>query len=64
MAVLEIEDLEIRYRSRGAEAQAVKGVSLQVEPGECLGLIGESGCGKSTIAKAVMGLLPDRKSVV
>jgi oligopeptide/dipeptide ABC transporter ATP-binding protein len=58
MAVLEIEDLEIRYRSRGAEAQAVKGVSLRVEPGECLGLIGESGCGKSTIAKAVMGLLP------
>ena len=41
MAVLEIKDLEIRYRSRGAEAQAVKGVSLQVEPGECLGLIGE-----------------------
>ena len=58
MAVLEIENLEIRYRSRGAEAQAVKGVSLQLQPGECLGLIGESGCGKSTVAKAVMGLLP------
>jgi oligopeptide/dipeptide ABC transporter ATP-binding protein len=58
MAVLEIENLEIRYRSNGAEAQAVKGVSLKLEPNECVGLIGESGCGKSTIAKAVLGMLP------
>jgi oligopeptide/dipeptide ABC transporter ATP-binding protein len=58
MAVLEIENLEVRYRSGAAEAQAVKGVTLSVKSNECLGLIGESGCGKSTIAKAVMGLLP------
>ena len=58
MAVLEIENLDVRYRSGTAEAQAVKGVTLNVRSNECLGLIGESGCGKSTIAKAVMGLLP------
>lgn len=63
MAVLEIEDLEIRYRTRGAQAQAVKGVSLHLQAGECLGLIGESGCGKSTIAKAVMGLLPGNAAI-
>jgi oligopeptide/dipeptide ABC transporter ATP-binding protein len=56
--MLEIEDLDVRYRADGREARAVSGVSLTLEAGECLGLIGESGCGKSTIAKAVMGLLP------
>jgi oligopeptide/dipeptide ABC transporter ATP-binding protein len=58
MPVLEIEDLEVRYRAGAREARAVAGISLALEAGECLGLIGESGCGKSTIAKAVMGLLP------
>jgi oligopeptide/dipeptide ABC transporter ATP-binding protein len=58
MAVLKIDDLDVRYRSGGREARAVAGVSLALEKGECLGLIGESGCGKSTIAKAVMGMLP------
>jgi oligopeptide/dipeptide ABC transporter ATP-binding protein len=63
MAVLEINDLEICFRSGGAEARAVDGISLSVEEGECLGLIGESGCGKSTIAKAVMGILPRSAAV-
>ena len=38
--------------------KAVDGVSLEVAPGECLGLVGESGCGKSSLALAVMGLVP------
>jgi len=58
MAVLKIDNLEVRYRAGDREARAVAGVSLELNEGECLGLIGESGCGKSTIAKAVMGLLP------
>ena len=58
MALLEIDSLEVRYRSAGAEAHAVDRVSLTLDRHECLGLIGESGCGKSTLAKAVMGILP------
>jgi len=59
MAVLEIENLSIAYRAAGGrEAKAVDGVSLSIEDGEYLGLVGESGCGKSTIAKAILGILP------
>lgn len=58
MALLEIDQLEVRYRSAGAEAHAIDRLSLRLDRHECLGLIGESGCGKSTLAKAVMGILP------
>ncbi|HMK78771.1 MAG TPA: ABC transporter ATP-binding protein [Xanthobacteraceae bacterium] len=53
-ALLEIEDLEVSF---GARTAAVRGVSLQVEKGETHCLVGESGCGKSVTALAVMGLL-------
>jgi peptide/nickel transport system ATP-binding protein len=52
-ALLEIRDLQIRF---GA-AEAVRGISLQLEEGEALGLVGESGSGKSVTALAIMGLL-------
>ena len=58
MAVLEVDRLEVRYRSGAREARAVDGVSFSIEAGECVGLVGESGCGKSTIAKAILGILP------
>ena len=58
MALLEIEKLKISYRVAGGVALAVDGVSLTLEEGEYLGLVGESGCGKSTIAKAILGILP------
>ena len=58
MAVLEIDRLEVAYRAGGREAKAVDGVSLAIAEGEYLGLVGESGCGKSTIAKAILGILP------
>jgi peptide/nickel transport system ATP-binding protein len=44
-------------RPGGESVRPVDGVSLQVEPGEIVGLVGESGCGKSTVARAVVGLL-------
>jgi ABC-type glutathione transport system ATPase component len=48
----------VAYQRPGGESvRAVDGVSLQVEPGEIVGLVGESGCGKSTVARAVVGLL-------
>lgn len=57
MSLLDIEDLEVRYRSRGrGTVRAVDGVSLQVRPGQVVGLVGESGCGKSSLARTVVGL--------
>jgi peptide/nickel transport system ATP-binding protein len=59
MMVLSLDNLKISYRTaNGREAVAVDGVSLSIEEGEYLGLVGESGCGKSTIAKAILGILP------
>ena len=57
-ALLEIDNLRVAYRTQRGQAHAVDGVSLAVAPGEYLGLVGESGCGKSTIAKAILGILP------
>jgi oligopeptide/dipeptide ABC transporter ATP-binding protein len=64
MAVLEVKDLRIYYRTLKGYAQAVDGVSFQIEEGEYLGLVGESGCGKSTIAKAILRILPPNGEIV
>jgi peptide/nickel transport system ATP-binding protein len=59
--VLEVEDLGVTFTRRGeASTRAVDGVSFAVAPGETIGLVGESGCGKSVTSLAVMGLLPRR----
>jgi peptide/nickel transport system ATP-binding protein len=55
--MLEIRDLQVHYPSARGPVKAVDGVSLDLRPGERLGLIGESGSGKSTIALAVMRLI-------
>ncbi len=56
--VLEITGLHTEIRRNGAAVRAVDGVSLTVAAGECLGLVGESGCGKTMTARSVMRLLP------
>jgi peptide/nickel transport system ATP-binding protein len=58
MSVLSVRDLDVTYTTQGGEVPAVRGVNLDVGRGEVLGLAGESGCGKSTVAHAVLRLLP------
>ena len=59
--VLEVEDLAVTFARRGEQPTlAVDGVSFSVAAGETIGLVGESGCGKSVTSLAVMGLLPRR----
>ncbi|GKT20398.1 ABC transporter ATP-binding protein [Acidovorax sp. SUPP3334] len=60
MPLLEVSDLHVRLHTHRGPADAVRGVGFTLERGETLGLIGESGCGKSLTAMALMGLLPDR----
>jgi oligopeptide/dipeptide ABC transporter ATP-binding protein len=56
--VLSITDLHVHFPGRkGAPVRAVDGVSLDIAPGETLGLVGESGCGKSSLSNAVVGLV-------
>jgi peptide/nickel transport system ATP-binding protein len=57
--LIEVKDLGIRLNTSRGPAQAVRGVSFALKRGETLGLVGESGCGKSITALALMGLLPD-----
>jgi oligopeptide/dipeptide ABC transporter ATP-binding protein len=58
MALLEVKDLKTHFFTREGVVRAVDGVSFAVEKGKTLGLVGESGCGKSVTALSIMGLLP------
>jgi len=61
--ILEVKNLSVRYSSgglfrRGRSFTAVNDVSFNIERGEIMGLVGESGCGKSSLSKAILGMLP------
>ena len=55
--VLKLEDVAVAYKVRGGEIEAVQNVSFEIMRGETLGIVGESGCGKSTVAWAVLNFL-------
>jgi peptide/nickel transport system ATP-binding protein len=65
MPLLSVGDLRVVFQRRGRRpVHAVDGVSFDVEPGQTIGLVGESGCGKSVTSLAILGLLPKRGNQV
>ncbi len=62
-AALAVEDLRLAYIVRGTPREVLRGVTFQVRPGEAFGLVGESGCGKSTSAYAAMRYLPSNGEI-
>jgi len=58
MTILEVQNLKTYYSTLKGDVKAVDDVRLQIDKGEALGLVGESGCGKTTLALAIMRLLP------
>ena len=62
--VLEVRDLAVEFRTRRGSLKAVDGVDCRIGPGRCLGIVGESGCGKSVTALAIMGLVDPPGRVV
>ncbi len=55
---LEVKDLSVQYVTKEETVYAVNGISFQLEKGSTLGLVGETGAGKTTIARAILGILP------
>ena len=64
MALLEVNDLRTVFRTREGEVHAVDGVSFALERGQTLGIVGESGCGKSVTASSIMGIVQPPGKVV
>jgi oligopeptide/dipeptide ABC transporter ATP-binding protein len=64
MAILEITDLRCGFRTRSGTLQAVDGVSFSVDTGETIGIVGESGCGKSVTALSILRLLPPDRTTI
>ncbi len=63
MALLEVRDLKTHFRTDDGIVKAVDGVNFSVEKGQTLGIVGESGCGKSVTCLTIMGLNPKRNTI-
>ncbi len=64
MALLNVENLTVGYKTKTGLLKAVNDISFSIEQGRSLGFVGESGCGKTTIGMTLMGLLPENASIV
>ena len=63
MLLMEVKNLSVGYSTKKGFLKAVEGVSFSLEEGRSLGFVGESGCGKTTLGMALMGLLPPTATV-
>jgi oligopeptide/dipeptide ABC transporter ATP-binding protein len=57
--LIEVENLEVIFKTTGGQLKAVSDASFKMAPGETLGIVGESGCGKSVLSLSIMGLIPN-----
>ena len=64
MAILQVKNLKMHYRTKHETVRAVEEVSFQVNEGETFGLVGESGCGKSATCRTIARLLPETGKVL
>ena len=62
--IAEIKNLSLAFRTPDGTAEVIRDISFDIRTGECVALVGESGCGKTTVAKAVMGLHKDKETIV
>jgi peptide/nickel transport system ATP-binding protein len=62
--LLEIDNVSLHYQVKQGAVHALDRVSFAIQPGEALGLVGESGCGKTTVAMAIMQLLPSSANII
>jgi len=61
--ILQVKDLTVEYRTTRGPVYAARDVTFDVHPGESMGLVGESGCGKTTVALALLRILPDNGAI-
>jgi len=63
MTLLQVKELDVRYKTLKGELKAVQGVSFDLEEQQTMGIVGESGCGKSTLGLALLNLMPPQGKV-
>lgn len=64
LSLLKVEDLRMYYNTMGGDVKAVDGLNFELEAREVLGIVGESGCGKSSLASTILKLLPNNAKII